>query len=64
MTIYLVIDYGQYEGLDLREYDYAVDAIKEIEERKLSFNSPVTQIIQGVELTFEELHRLATKEGT
>ena len=64
MTIYLAIDYGQYEGMDVKEYDYAVDAIKEIEERKRRFSPPVTQIIQGVELTLEELHRLATKERT
>lgn len=64
MTIYLVIDYGQYEGMDVREYAYAVDALEEIEERKLRFQSPVTQIIQGIQLTLEELSLLATKEGT
>ena len=64
MTIYLVIDYGQYEGMDVKEYACAMDAIEEVEERKLRFLSPVTQIIQGTELTLEELHRLAAKEGT
>jgi predicted ATPase len=50
--------------MEVREYTYAVDALEEIEERKLHFQAPITQIIHGTELTLEELHRLATKEGT
>lgn len=64
MTIYLVIDYGQYEGMDVKEYDYAVDALQEVEARnnkRLSY--PVDLIIHGQQLTEAELRRLVEAEA-
>jgi hypothetical protein len=62
MTIYLVIDYGQYEGMDVKKYPRAVDALQELNERtKLGF-CPVDKIIQGTELTPDQLRNLAKKE--
>lgn len=63
MTIYLVIDYGQYEGMDVKEYACAADALKELDERiKFKF-SPVETIIHGTELTPDQLRDLAKKES-
>lgn len=64
MTIYLVIDYGQYEGMDVKEYARAVDALQEIElrnNRRLSY--PVDIIIHGQQLTEAELRRLVEAEA-
>ena len=60
MTIYLVIDYGQYGRMDVKEYAHAVDALRELDEYN-KFCS-VDKIIQGTELTPDQLHNLAKKE--
>ena len=62
MTIYLVIDYGQYEGMDVKEYAYAVDALEELDERNRLNLCPVDKIIQGTELTPDQLRNLSKKE--
>ena len=62
MTIYLVIDYGCYEGMDVKEYAYAVDALQELDERNKHGFCPVAKIIQGTELTPDQLRNLAKKE--
>lgn len=62
MTIYLVIDYGRYEGMDVKEYAYAVDALQELDERNKRSLCPVTMIIRGIELTPDQLRNLAKKE--
>lgn len=63
MTIYLVIDYGEYEGMDVKEYAYAVDALQELDERNKLILCPVATIIQGTELTPDQLRDLAKKES-
>lgn len=62
MTIYLVIDYGQYEGMEVKEYAYAVDALQELDECNKLILCPVATIIQGTELTPDQLRKLAKKE--
>lgn len=62
MTLYLVIDYGQYEGMDVKEYSYASDAISELDERNKRRLCPVAKIIKGTELTPDQLRNLAKKE--
>jgi len=64
VTIYLVIDYGQYGGMDVKKYARAVDALEEVDIRDggLSF-CPVIQIIHGQQLTTEELRRLVKTEA-
>lgn len=62
MTIYLVIDYGHYEGMDVKKYACAADALEELNERiQLDF-PPVKTIIHGTELTPYQLRDLAKKE--
>lgn len=61
MTIYLVTDHG-IEGLDVQKYDWAVDALEEIEWRKGKFAPPIVSIIQGDELTLNQLYDLANKQ--
>ena len=63
MTIYLVIDYGQYEGEELKEYARAADALRELNEREKYHLTPVTQIIHGQQLTTEELRRQVRTEA-
>jgi hypothetical protein len=63
MTIYLVIDYGQHEGMDVKEYAWAVDALEELDEREKHNFCPVTQIIHGQQLTKDELRRLVKTEA-
>lgn len=63
MTIYLVIDYGQYEGMDVKEYAWAIDALQEIGEREKHNFCPITQIIHGQQLTKADLQRLVKDEA-
>lgn len=64
MTIWVVLDHGS-EGLDLKPYDYAVDAQKEIEESdqvRSGWSSRIRHIIHGSVLTREQLRNLVIKE--
>ncbi|MFN7340160.1 MAG: hypothetical protein ACK5VI_03650 [Opitutia bacterium] len=63
MTIYLVIDYGQYEGMDVKEYVRAIDALRELNQRERHSSNPVTQIIHGQQLTKDELRHLVKAEA-
>lgn len=63
MTIYLVIDYGQYEGMDVKEYAHAADALRELTQREKNSLTPVCQIIHGQQLTEDDLRRLVKTEA-